>query len=297
MTACERHVFGPAGQCIRCGDLEPESRTAVASPSWLTGKPEDLGKVAREFCDEWGLDNQTVRDDLVRLLEETRDIAIERDSGSWMRERFEDIVFDADALMKFAPENCHPAILGIRCVAANALGGLPTKVRTPDPLPGGEPRFVIEHGVIHDRVTGKHVRSTDIAKPGEDGTEELCQLLNDLNEKSTAAIERELVAAGVDIPAFLAKVHAKIDEVRTTSAQSCGAADFAGPPPTVWTVERCYDYEGCSLEGVFSTKEKAEAYAQGERDTGTIADMTVCEVLVDGRCPEQASPKKEGTDR
>lgn len=30
---------------------------------------------------------------------------------------------------------------------------------------------------------------------------------------------------------------------------------------TVWVLERCYDYEGCVLTGIFSTKELAEAYA------------------------------------
>ena len=30
----------------------------------------------------------------------------------------------------------------------------------------------------------------------------------------------------------------------------------------VWIVERCYDYEGCSIEGVFSTEAAANAYAE-----------------------------------
>lgn len=42
------------------------------------------------------------------------------------------------------------------------------------------PRFFIEHGVIHDRVTGKHVRTSDNGL--EDGIEECCALLNELSE-------------------------------------------------------------------------------------------------------------------
>lgn len=43
---------------------------------------------------------------------------------------------------------------------------------------------------------------------------------------------------------------------------------------TVYTVERCYDYEGCSLERVFGTREEADAYA-AERTSGSIADWRV----------------------
>lgn len=43
-----------------------------------------------------------------------------------------------------------------------------------------EPRFFIEHGVIHDRKTGKHV-VTDGRPPFEDGVEQVCELLNGLS--------------------------------------------------------------------------------------------------------------------
>jgi hypothetical protein len=41
------------------------------------------------------------------------------------------------------------------------------------------PRFYMEHGVIHDRVTGKHV-VTDGEPPFEDSVEQVCDLLNSL---------------------------------------------------------------------------------------------------------------------
>lgn len=40
-------------------------------------------------------------------------------------------------------------------------------------------RFFIEHGMIHDRVTGKHV-TTEGTPPFEDGVEQTCELLNSL---------------------------------------------------------------------------------------------------------------------
>lgn len=49
------------------------------------------------------------------------------------------------------------------------------------------PRFFIEHGVIHDRETGKHVRTSDSG--GEDGIEECCTLLNSLDADRIAAHE------------------------------------------------------------------------------------------------------------
>lgn len=47
-----------------------------------------------------------------------------------------------------------------------------------------EPRFFLDHGVIHDRVTGKHV-VTDGEPPFEDGIEQVCELLNGLVGAST----------------------------------------------------------------------------------------------------------------
>jgi hypothetical protein len=43
-----------------------------------------------------------------------------------------------------------------------------------------EERFFIDHGVIHDRVTGKHV-VTDGEPPFEDSVEQVCELLNSLS--------------------------------------------------------------------------------------------------------------------
>lgn len=56
-----------------------------------------------------------------------------------------------------------------------------------------ETRFFIDHGVIHDRVTGKHVRSYDvpIKDSGEDGIEECCALMNELSGACGARDEGE----------------------------------------------------------------------------------------------------------
>lgn len=41
-------------------------------------------------------------------------------------------------------------------------------------------RFFVSHGVIHDKLTGKHIRTCDCLKPHEDGIEEACALMNEL---------------------------------------------------------------------------------------------------------------------
>lgn len=45
-----------------------------------------------------------------------------------------------------------------------------------------EPRFFIDHGMIHDRETGKHV-TTDPDTAFCDGIEKCCELLNSLSER------------------------------------------------------------------------------------------------------------------
>lgn len=45
-----------------------------------------------------------------------------------------------------------------------------------------EPRFFIDHGVVHDRVTGKHV-TTEPDSAFCDGIESCCELLNALAEQ------------------------------------------------------------------------------------------------------------------
>jgi hypothetical protein len=52
-----------------------------------------------------------------------------------------------------------------------------------------EPRFYIDHGMIHDRVTGKHV-TTDGTPPFEDSIEQVCELLNSLVTPVAACRER-----------------------------------------------------------------------------------------------------------
>lgn len=51
-----------------------------------------------------------------------RELARLRARVEWLTNRFEDVVEDADLLLKSAPEALHPAILGIRTVADNQLG-------------------------------------------------------------------------------------------------------------------------------------------------------------------------------
>lgn len=55
----------------------------------------------------------------------------------------------------------------------------------------GEQRFFIDHGTIHDRKTGRHVRTDPDFGPGrkfeEDGIEQCCALLNDLQVRLTSA--------------------------------------------------------------------------------------------------------------
>jgi glutamine synthetase len=50
-----------------------------------------------------------------------------------------------------------------------------------------EPRFFIDHGMIHDRVTGKHV-TTDGQPPFEDSIEQVCELLNGLAAQPQTAL-------------------------------------------------------------------------------------------------------------
>ena len=51
-------------------------------------------------------------------------------------------------------------------------------------------RFYIDHGVIHDRHTGKHV-VTDGEPPFEDGIEQVCELLNSLHRSSEQNAARQ----------------------------------------------------------------------------------------------------------
>lgn len=53
------------------------------------------------------------------------------------------------------------------------------------------PRFFIEHGLIHDRVTGKHV-TTDADSPFYDGIRACCDLLNQLAVASPALPDKHV---------------------------------------------------------------------------------------------------------
>jgi len=49
-----------------------------------------------------------------------------------------------------------------------------------------EPRFYLDHGMIHDRATGKHVTSNG-EWPYEDTPEMVCELLNGVEARAEAA--------------------------------------------------------------------------------------------------------------
>jgi hypothetical protein len=53
-----------------------------------------------------------------------------------------------------------------------------------------EPRFFVDHGVIHDRATGKHV-VTDGEWPFEDDLPRVLALLNGLSEKAVTILQHE----------------------------------------------------------------------------------------------------------
>lgn len=56
-----------------------------------------------------------------------------------------------------------------------------------------EPRFFIDHGVIHDRETGKHV-VTDGEWPFEDDLPRVLALLNGLSEKPVPILQQKRAA-------------------------------------------------------------------------------------------------------
>jgi hypothetical protein len=58
-------------------------------------------------------------------------------------------------------------------------------------------RFFVDHGMIHDRVTGKHV-TTDGVEPFEDGPEKVCALLNELGTPDKAALMWVLCRMEID---------------------------------------------------------------------------------------------------
>lgn len=59
-----------------------------------------------------------------------------------------------------------------------------------------DPRFFIDHGMLHDRVTGKHV-TTNVDSPYEDGITACCALLNKLADESADSLA--LLARGVEL--------------------------------------------------------------------------------------------------
>jgi hypothetical protein len=99
-----------------------------------------------------------------------------------------------------APKPCQHKYALSECVkaAGNAAPPHPDSAREmalccdcmfPDDCPGTSGgkcklRFFIEHGVIHDSVTGKHVRTCDCVPGDGGGVTETCALLNELTLRS-----------------------------------------------------------------------------------------------------------------
>jgi hypothetical protein len=105
----------------------------------------------------------------------------------------------------------------------------------------GELRFFIDHWTIHDRHTGRHVRTDADFGPGrkyeEDGAEQCCELLNELNARATHF--EALASANRYHQRLGAKwmVEAIIRECRTTLALNRNAQDFANDLERRWEDE------------------------------------------------------------
>jgi hypothetical protein len=104
-------------------------------------------------------------------------------SNSHLRQMDEgrDMASEAKQPMKlhFTPEQIRDAIARDPDEAEYEAG--PSHPEAP------QPRFFVDHGVIHDRATGKHVRTCDCMGPFDDGIEAACALLNSL---ASAAITK-----------------------------------------------------------------------------------------------------------
>ena len=59
-------------------------------------------------------------------------------------------------------------------------------------------------------------------------------------------------------------------------SEACGACGVK-----VWIVERCIPYEGCDVEGVFSSRELAQAFIDGSYEYVRF-DLKITEWIVDG---------------
>lgn len=87
-----------------------------------------------------------------------------------------------------------------------------------------EPRFYLDHGMIHDRVTGKHV-TTDGEEPFEDGLPKVLELLNGLPENRVTILQQRAADMAIKIDEALALVPQSPDGVEVAS----GDMLFLGP--------------------------------------------------------------------
>jgi hypothetical protein len=77
-------------------------------------------------------------------------------------------------------------------------------------------RFFIDHGVIHDRVTGKHV-TTDGQPPFEDSVEQVCELLNSLSENRVTIWQQKAIEIATKVDEALALVPQSEDGVEVAA--------------------------------------------------------------------------------
>lgn len=119
-------------------------------------------------------------------------------------------------------------------VAGTVLAALlappaPEAVKGDDPVVGAPKRFFIEHGIIHDRNTGKHVRTDTPDWLNDDGINEALTLLNTLSAELASA-------RGVEIPGLQGMLEAERDavafyrsRVQTAEAALKVAGEALGP--------------------------------------------------------------------
>lgn len=85
-----------------------------------------------------------------------------------------------------APVSPAPGLAGAligAAIARRATGPAPSS-----PAPDGSPRFFIDHGVIHDRITGRHVHGNSDIEPGI--ADESLLMLNDLHGSALRELQR-----------------------------------------------------------------------------------------------------------
>lgn len=180
-----------------------------------------------------------------------------------------------------------------RCLICGADQSRPA---TPDdlvasPLTEAVERFFIDHGMIHDRKTGKHVDTQpveyDEGKFDLTPINEACALLNELNEaaRTEPATPDDLVAtllAAVkpldDLPPSIQS----IPNLRIIEAAHKAADRLSSYERTIEGLEQQLKVRGEALN-------YAKSYLSGLRETGALAEIQAIE--------RKALSTTEGSDR